>query len=233
MQAIILGAGRGSRLGAMSNGLPKVLLSIGGEYLLDRQRSLIAQAFPEIEAITVVVGFRVAEVQAVGGPTMRYVQNDAFMTTNTATSLYLALQLDDQDALLLNGDVFCDLGALRNARQLANGAVCEFKPRVDAEEIQVCLSDDGWVNQIGKDIGGCAEAVGIYRLSHDFLRRYRAHYTDLDAGRYYEDVFNRMITVERMRFEAVPLGAGRAIEIDTPADLARAELTALELKERT
>jgi choline kinase len=230
MQAIILAAGRGSRLGAAGNGLPKALLSIDGECLLNRQRMLLSTAFTEISVVTVVVGFRASEVQAAGGPELRYVLNDSFNTTNASASLYLALRQDDQDAVLLNGDVFCDLEALRQARCMSDGAVCEFKPAVDSEAVQVLLDENGRVGRIGKDIGGCAEAIGIYRLSRSFSHRYLADYTDRDTNRYFVDVFNSMISTHGLQFEAISLGAGRAIEIDTEADLVRAKMLAAELR---
>jgi choline kinase len=232
MQAIILAAGHGTRLGAAGKGLPKALLSIDGQSLLARQRSLISAAFPEIEAITVVVGFQADAVRQAGGPELRYVLNNAFATTNTATSLYLALGRDDQDALLLNGDVFCDKEAVKRARGLVNGAVCEFKPNVQAEEVQVKIDADGLVSEIGKDLDGCAEAVGIYRLSRHFNCEYLACYSCQDSTRYYEDVFNSMIALGGLGLEATSIGNGWAIEIDTPADLARAKMRTFQLKER-
>jgi choline kinase len=223
MQAIILGAGRGQRMQAGSEGLPKVFLAPAGEPLLTRQVRLLKASFPALDAITVVVGFRADRVRELGGPELRYVENADFAATNTAASLFLALRHDQQDAVLLNGDVFFDGVALSRMSQALDGALCEFKPEVDPEEVQVILNDQGQVKRIGKDIGGVAEAVGIYRLSTALIEHYLSCYTMDDRSRYYEDVFNRLIEEATPPLEAVALADGLAMEIDTPQDLLRVQ----------
>ena len=222
MQAIILGAGRGIRLGAANPGLPKPLLQIGGEVLLHRQLRLLNQVFPDLDATTVLVGYRADVVRSVGGNGLRYSFNPEFESTNTAFSLKLALETDPQDAILLNGDVFFDSSAIECVRSLCDGAACEFKANVEREEIQVIV-DGAQIREIGKDIGGAAEAVGIYRMSSSFIRSYLNEYRVEDSTAYYEDVFNRILAVGDVGFRAARLQSGCAIEIDTPADLAAAE----------
>jgi choline kinase len=151
-----------------------------------------------------------------------YVENSRYAETNTAASLYCALQADAREAILLNGDVYFDEAALRRASHTTLGAVCEFKEDVDPEEVQFLLASDGSVRGIGKDIGGAGEAVGIYRLSAAFISYYLRYYTTRDERRYYEDVFDRILRLEDVRnFETLHLDGAVAIEIDTPADLRR------------
>jgi choline kinase len=203
--------------------LPKVLLEIGREPLLARNVRQIREAYPDIERIAVVVGFREDEVRAAGGATLDYVVNRDYAESNTAHSLALALERCRDETLLMNGDVLCDVAAIEQSRRLVSGAVCEFKDAVDAEEVQVQVDTEGAVTRIGKDIGGVAEAVGIYRLSQDWASRYLDTYTADFKTRYYEDVFDRMLQqTDAARFGAVDLTPGFAIEIDTPSDLGRA-----------
>lgn len=224
MKAVILGAGRGTRLGEHSNGLPKPLLQVGGTMLLDRQANLLRAAFPDLAAITVVVGFRSDVVRTVGGDRFAYVENHDYVTSNTAASLYLALLETTTETVVLNGDVFFDESAIRSLANAGDSAaICEFKSEVEPEEVQVKISPTNGIDRIGKNIGGVAEAVGIYRLSESLVDAYLNTYRHGDRWRYYEDLFDRLLTMGRVRLEPVSLNGGFAIEIDTPDDLARVE----------
>lgn len=220
MDVIILGAGRGIRLGPSNPGVPKLLLEVGGQTILDKQVAALRR-LSWIDDIHVVVGFRKELVEELGGPGLRYIANDDFDTTNTAASLQCAFERLGRGAIVLNGDVVFDDAAIGRLADVGSGAICEFK-EVDAEEVQVTLGAGDEIERIGKDIGGVAEAVGIYRFGDDLVGAYLAEY---DAGRdartYYEDVFNRVLDAAGP-FKAVSLEGASAMEIDTPADLERA-----------
>jgi len=220
VDVIILGAGRGIRLGPSNPGVPKLLLEVGGQTILDKQVAALRR-LSWIGDIHVVVGFRKDYVREKGGPELRYIDNDDFDTTNTAASLQCALAAVGRGAIVLNGDVVFDDGAIACLADVDSGAICEFK-EVDPEEVQVILGDDEKIVRIGKDIGGVAEAVGIYRFGDDLARAYLDEYrAERDARTYYEDVFNRVLD-RAAPFRAVALEDARAMEIDTPADLERA-----------
>jgi L-glutamine-phosphate cytidylyltransferase len=220
VDVIILGAGRGIRLGPSNPGVPKLLLEVGGQTILDKQVAALRR-LNWIGDIHVVVGFCKELVREKGGPELRYIDNDNFDTTNTAASLQCALQAVGRGAIVLNGDVVFDDAAVACLADVQSGAICEFK-EVDPEEIQVILGDDDAIVRIGKDIGGVAEAVGIYRFGDHLVRAYLDEYrAERDARTYYEDVFNRVLAAAGP-FQAVALEDARAVEIDTPADLERA-----------
>jgi choline kinase len=220
MQAVILGAGRGRRLGSEGGYLPKPLLELDGRTILERQCSVIRSVFPAISRIAVVVGFGAEQMRAAGGPALTYVVNDAFDATNTAESLRLALAASGEETVLFNGDVLVDEKAVAAIGGQDSAALCELKPDVVDEEVQVLLDGDRIVG-IGKAIGGAGEAVGIYRLSAPLVAGYLDAYGGGDATCYYEDVLSRLLDTHR--FVAVPLPTGAvATEIDTPEDLARA-----------
>jgi choline kinase len=217
-QLIILGAGTATRLGALSRGLPKPLLEVGGELLLRRQLALVDYIFPEIEHRTVVVGHRSeAMAAALADQDVRLVHNEHFATTNTAASFRLALEEDASDCLLLNGDVWFDAAALNCLRGVGNAALTEFKDSTDLEEIQVSVDAAARVERIGKGFSGHGEAVGMYRFDQATLGSYIDAYTEAARRTYYEDVLSGILGHCRLR--AVPMSAGFAQEIDTPQDL--------------
>lgn len=103
MRAVILAAGRGSRLHDVTANGNKCLAPIGGSTLLGRQiRSLGACG---IDAITVVAGFRADDVRRACDAKVGFVINREYESTNSLYSLWLARDLIADGFVVLNGDV--------------------------------------------------------------------------------------------------------------------------------
>jgi choline kinase len=222
LQVIVLGAGRGTRLGVVNPGVPKPLLRIGGETLLDRQLRVLYGVFGELST-TIVVGFRQELLRNHGGSRLRYVENADFATTNTAASLVLAFRHDPQEALVVNGDVLLRDDAVPRVSDLA-WAACEYDSPSTGEQVRVLTGPGRQIVGIGKGNGGVAEAIGLYRLSAALATAFVATYREDDRQRYYEDVLDRVLRApDPPAFTAVRIPEGSAIEIDTPEDLRVAE----------
>jgi choline kinase len=103
VRAVILAAGRGHRLRAVTGDSPKCLARIGRCSLLERQiRSLGACG---IERIAVVAGFRAGDVRRVCGPEVDLVVNTEYESTSSLYSLWLARDLLAEGFVVLNCDV--------------------------------------------------------------------------------------------------------------------------------
>jgi len=103
MRAVILAAGRGTRLNGHTSDVPKALLPIGGRTLIDRQiRALRHAGVPDV---AVVVGCRGDEVRRHCGAGVEYVENRAYAETNSLYSLWLARDLMAGGCVVLNCDV--------------------------------------------------------------------------------------------------------------------------------
>jgi len=86
--AVLLAAGRGTRLGSLTQQTPKCLLPINGRTMLDRQLEALAGA--GIDDVTVVAGFMADEVVRHVANRCRVVVNEHYATTDSITSLALA-----------------------------------------------------------------------------------------------------------------------------------------------
>ncbi|HJZ74198.1 MAG TPA: phosphocholine cytidylyltransferase family protein [Vicinamibacterales bacterium] len=103
MRAVILAAGRGGRLRDVTGDRPKCLARIGDRMLIERQiRSLRACG---IEAITVVAGYRAADVRRSCGAGVDVLVNARHASTNSLYSLWLARDLLRDGFVVLNCDV--------------------------------------------------------------------------------------------------------------------------------
>lgn len=102
--AVLLAAGRGTRLGALSEQTPKCLLPVNGRALLDHQLEALSAA--GIDDITIVAGFAAHAVQRHVAGRCRVLVNDDYATTNSITSLSVAQShLRGHAFLVQNADV--------------------------------------------------------------------------------------------------------------------------------
>ena len=88
MQAVILAAGMGSRLKAVTGGMAKALLEVGGRPLILHQ--LEALADHGVGPVLVIVGYQADEVKDAVGDRAETLVNDRFEETNSLYSLWLA-----------------------------------------------------------------------------------------------------------------------------------------------
>lgn len=109
---MILAAGRGERMGELTSALPKPLLSLGGETLIERQLRLLALA--GIDEVIVNLSYRGAQIRervgagAAFGLEVRYSQEPE-PPLETAGAIVAALPLLGQEPfLLINADVVSD-----------------------------------------------------------------------------------------------------------------------------
>jgi len=103
VKAIILAAGSGLRLSGASGGLPKCLLPVAGQSLIEHQLRCIRRF--GIQDIVVVVGFKARQVRGTCGAGIRFIENPIFDRTNSLYSLWLARKELAGGFLVMNSDV--------------------------------------------------------------------------------------------------------------------------------
>ena len=109
---MILAAGRGERMGALTAARPKPLIEIDGESLLARQLRRLAVA--GIREAVINLSYRGDQIRAAVGDGSRYglrisYSQEPETPLGTAGGIHQALpQLGREPFLLVNGDVVCD-----------------------------------------------------------------------------------------------------------------------------
>jgi len=102
MRALILAAGRGSRMGALGDVRPKCLVELDGRPLLDRQ--LAALRAGGARDIGIVRGYRKDMLER---PALTYFDNDRWSETNMVMSLACAAKwLRAEPVVVSYGDIF-------------------------------------------------------------------------------------------------------------------------------
>lgn len=220
MQAIILAAGMGTRLGTA---LPKPLTEIApGLSLLGNLVTILARLVP-LRDLHVVVGHQApAIVRAL--PNLHYVMNIEFARTNTARSLLLGLRAvhGADDILWINGDLYLNFPtAQRLVRSdTRHSRALVARGRAGPEAMKYSLRPDGGIARLSKTAADSpGESLGL----HVVLKRDRPalHEALLQAGAndYYEAAVERCTLAGTIRVMPIEAGQGFCREIDDPDDL--------------
>jgi choline kinase len=230
---VILAAGRGSRLAPLTDELPKCLVRVGVTSPLDSTLAALETA-PDVSEIVLVVGHARRRIEAFlsqrrSALAVRSIFNPEYDTRNNIVSAGLAREAGAAGFVLVNSDVVCAPALLHDAVADDDGSflvVDETRP-IRAEAMKVRYTG-GRLSAIGKHLDSEAadgEYVGIARFDGAGAA---AFFTAVDAilergggDQWYEAAIGeaaREVSVGRR-----PTAGRPWIEIDDPADLARAE----------
>ena len=243
MKAIILAAGRGSRLHPYTSECPKCLTELGGRTLIGRQLGVMRDC--GISDITIASGYH-AEMLALDGTTQ--VVNDAWASTNMVETLFVAEDAFGDDLIVAYSDIIYERGVL-NTLMSSDAPISvvvdkkwraywEYRfadPLSDAESLK--LSEDGKILDIGakeQNIENIeAQYIGLMRFKGVGIEQLRqARQSLLVADRawkrtrpvqqaYMTDLLMEMILLGHS-LQSVPIENGW-LEIDTVEDYEKAQ----------
>ncbi len=224
VQAVILAAGMGTRLGKP---WPKPLTPlVDGRTIMRQQMDNLEKAFGADLRVMTVIGFKL-ELIIEAFPDVAYVYNENYDQTNTNRSLLKALRIaSDGGVLWMNGDVVFDPAVLERAKPLMDAGtsfICVNTSATAEEEVKYTVDAEGNVALLSKTVeNALGESVGINYIS-------ASDRADLIAGLEAcadTDYFERgiEIAIEKVGMKVVPLDISDlfAVEVDFEDDLERA-----------
>lgn len=241
MQAIILAAGMGKRLGSYTKDNTKCMVSVNGVKLIDR---LIPQlASLSLKKIIIVVGYQRENLKKyLQGKyddlvRIEFIDNPVYDKTNNIYSLSLAKdQLQEDDTILVESDLIFEDSLFKMAvdSPYPNLAlVAKYESWMDGTMIQKD-EDDNIVSFIPKkafkysDIDSYYKTVNIYKFSKEFSKNIyvpflEAYCKALGNNEYYEQVLRVITLLDHADLKAVSIENRRWYEIDDCQDLDIAE----------
>lgn len=247
MKAVILAAGVGKRLGAVTGNRPKCLFEVGGRSLLGRYLDALLEA--GIKSAVLVVGHRQELIRSAVGDAYRglalcYIVNDQYRR-GSLYSLWLARSTFDDDLLIMDADVLCPASFVTRLVNSPhpNAILIDETVRQDSEERMAVIAG-GRVLALTKQrppqpAALLGEGVGFLKVtrrdSEAMVAAMEPFVTKGALDMEYEDTWEAF-------FQAVPVGYEKVggqpwIEIDFPEDITRAEREILpriiELEKRT
>lgn len=240
MQAIILAAGMGKRLGELTKGNTKCMIEVGGETLISRLlRQLDRQ---HLSRIVMVIGYKAQELRDYLAtlPTatpIEFVENTIYDKTNNIYSLYMAKDyLCAEDTLLFESDIIMEdavINKLLNHLYPNLALVDKFESWMDGTV--VTLDSENRILRFipnsqfrYEEIPQYYKTVNVYKFSREFSANMyvpflEAYCTALGRNEYYEQVLRVINMVDNSGMRALPLSGEQWYEIDDIQDLDIAE----------
>lgn len=232
-QAVILAAGRGSRLAASQaepSEFSKPLLRVGGRSLLEHCLQACAEA--GLQRAVVVTGYRAdlvrEELQRIDGIETIEVHNDRWNEPN-GVSVLAAQAIVEGDFLLLMADHLFDPSILTDLMDNGSAAVTlatDYRPEgvLDLEDATKVRVIGSRIVAIGKDLADFnAVDCGLFYCTHEIFaaldRAARNAPPSLTAG--------LIELIDSGEFTAMDIGDRWWQDVDTP-EMARAAETALK-----
>lgn len=240
MQAIILAAGMGRRLGEFTSNNTKCMVEVNGVRLIDRLLTQLAAL--SLDKVVIVTGYEGQKLQDyIGqeykGLPIQYVHNPVYDTTNNIYSLSLAReQLSADDTLLIESDLIFEdalFGMILDCPDPNVALVAKYESWMDGTMVRI---DDerNIVNFIPKkafkysDTDYYYKTVNIYKFSQEFSVNHYIPFLDaylrvLGNNEYYEQVLRVITLIDNSNIKALPLTGQKWYEIDDVQDLRIAE----------
>ena len=248
MQAIILAAGMGRRLGDYTKDNTKCMVPVNGVRLIDR---LLGQLSKQpLSRVIIVVGYKGKELREYVESTylkpqtsnlkplkIEFAENPVYDKTNNIYSLALVKdKLQEDDTLLIESDlIFSErLIPMIVDNPYPNLAlVAKYETWMDGTMVR--LDDEqNIVNFISKDafdyndVDSYYKTVNIYKLSRQFSQQKYVPFLDaytkaVGNNEYYENVLRIISLLNNHDMKALPIGGEKWYEIDDKQDLDIAE----------
>ena len=249
MQAIILAAGMGRRLGEYTRDNTKCMVQVGGVRLIDRLLRQLSQL--SLSRVVIVVGYQADHLKNYlsdryeGELTIEFVENPIYDKTNNIYSLSLAKQqLQEDDTLLIESDlIFSDrlFPMILNDKHPNLALVAKYESWMDGTMVRID-AEGNIVNFVPKkafnyaDVAHYYKTVNIYKFSKEFSRNVyvpflEAYCKALGNNEYYEQVLRVITLLDNSNLKALDIGNEKWYEIDDVQDLDIAETIFAENEE--
>lgn len=245
MQAIILAAGMGKRLGELTKNNTKCMVEVDGVCLIERALRILDRK--NLNRIILVVGYQhenlMAFVNSLGIQTqIEFIINEVYDKTNNIFSLSLAKeQMIEDDTLLLESDLIFEerlIDMLLEDKRDSLALVDKFESWMDGTCI-VVDQDDNITDFIPGKLLQYREkeqyykTVNIYKFGADFSKNVYVPFLETYAkvmgnNEYYEAVIKLILLLDKNTMKAKRLQGELWYEIDDIQDLDIAQTLFIE-----
>ena len=245
MQAIILAAGMGRRLGEYTKDNTKCMVPVNGVRLIDRVLGQLSKL--QLHRVIIVIGYKGKELREyiesqygqrlTTNCQLQFAENPVYDKTNNIYSLSIVKdKLQEDDTLLIESDlIFNDrlLDMIIGNPYPNLALVAKYETWMDGTMVR--LDDDlNIVNFISKDafdyndVDSYYKTVNIYKLSRQFSQQKYVPFLDaytkaVGNDEYYENVLRIISLINNHDMKALPIGQEKWYEIDDKQDLDIAE----------
>ena len=241
MQAIILAAGKGTRLKSYTAVIPKSMIEVNGVSVMQRMLTQLDEL--QLTKVIIVVGYEsetlTSYVRSLGVATpIEIIENPIFDTTNNIYSLAIVKQqMCEDDTLLVESDLIFEEGILKGMKDDPRptlALVDRFESWMDGTVVELD-ADERITSFIPGKVFPFERAheyyktVNAYKFSREFSQKHYvpfldAYMTSRGRNEYYERALGMLTQFEDAGLYGRRLQGERWYEIDTLQDLDIAEV---------
>ncbi|GKX67820.1 phosphocholine cytidylyltransferase family protein [Inconstantimicrobium mannanitabidum] len=178
MRALILAAGRGTRISRYLSGRPKCTVDIGGETLIEHTVKQLRKA--GINEIGIIVGYNQKAVREIlREHQVSFFYNPFFDVTNSIASAWFADRFikNDDDIIIMNGDVFIENSLLDDIlNEKVSPVLFSDSSRKEQADYKFYY-EDNILKKYGKELSGkdvSGEYIGIARIGREFIDTFKS-----------------------------------------------------------
>ncbi len=239
-QAVLLAAGKGTRLLPITRDRPKCMVEVNGKAIVDTLLDALREI--AIEEIVVVTGYKseILERYLRENEDFRwtFIHNERYASTNNILSLHVAKDAIEGPFLLVESDIYLSSGILRPLANEDQILVAPYTAQMDGTGI--CMGAENQVSEMvirahlsrGDSLSSMHKTVNFYSFSQQTW----ALYSDaldrwVGEGRldqYYEAVLAELINDGKVQMYGADVGPRGWGEVDDVADLKALEASLQE-----
>jgi choline kinase len=215
MKAIILAAGRGSRMGSLTTDQPKCLTVVHGKSLIEHQINALSEA--GIKEIAIVTGYKSEMLNTYG---TSHFHNPWWEETNMVASLLCAKEwLNESDCIVSYSDIFYGSQIVKDLMACNDDIAVAYDPNWlelwskrfenpldDAETFRI--DDNGYISEIGQKASSVEEIQGQYMGLLKFKKDFEiSHYCEkalLKSARIDMTSFLYSLVLNNKKITAIP-----------------------------
>lgn len=241
MQAIILAAGMGKRLGEYTKDNTKCMLPVNGERLIDRTLTILYHL--HIKKVYIVIGYKGENLRNYIGKRysdnldIKFIDNPIYDKTNNIYSLSLAEdKMVEDDTILFESDLIYEEDIVRKLVENPNpnlALVAKWEYWMDGTVVRID-KDNNILSFVSKDMFDYHrteeyyKTINIYKFSKEFAKNkyipfLQAYCKAWGNNEYYEEVLKVLTFLNRTELKALPIAGEKWYEIDDVQDLDIAE----------
>lgn len=229
MQAIIMAAGKGSRLGELTKGYPKSFVEINGKKLIEYNMDMLRDI--GVEKMIIVTGYRedaFAELtKDMDDVVLKY--NPFYSLVNVLGSFFMGMDELDDDFIFLHADTLCDKSIFDRLIQLEADVNLPVEYKKCDDEAMKVRSEGGKLVEITKQMpveAAEGEFIGVASFRKEVLdvlkQKVKEVLADGDFASYFEGAIQRMIEETDCNIRPFDIGNAPWAEIDFKEDYDRA-----------
>ncbi len=220
MKAILLAAGRGTRISRMIEDVPKSTLPIDGVPLIRRTALMLLDSGFEL---VVCVGYQSNKIyEALEGLPVKYYFNPFYNVTNSIASLWFARDELQGDSIVLNADVYFSkeiLDLVLNDKHEVSMAI--DKTRTEVGDYFFSTTANGCIEKYGKELplsSRSCEYVGLAKIRGSFMEKFNERLGGLvethQHSLWWENVLYSFADTKEQNIYTVDVGGRFWAEID-------------------